>query len=58
VFRSGVVNDRALRKLEVDLRGKRSLELLVEDGGDGANSDWGVWIWPQVRRAGKETGKE
>ena len=26
------------------------LELLVEDAGDGASSDWGVWIEPQLER--------
>jgi hypothetical protein len=26
------------------------LELIVEDGGDGANRDWAVWLDPQLHR--------
>jgi hypothetical protein len=26
------------------------LGLSVEDGGDGAHSDWGIWISPQVKQ--------
>ena len=48
LFRSSLVKDQALRKLDVDVRGVSLLELSVEDGGDGNNSDWGVWIWPQL----------
>ena len=35
--------------VDVDVRGVNLLELAVEDGGDGTNSDWGVWIWPQLQ---------
>ena len=30
---------------EVDL-----LELIVENAGDGASGDWGVWLDPELRR--------
>jgi hypothetical protein len=48
LHRSAVVRDHTLRKLEVDVRRVDLLELVVEDGGDGANSDWGVWVSPQL----------
>lgn len=54
LFRSPLVKDQTLRKLEVDVQGVHLLELSVEDAGDGNNNDWGVWIRPQVRPAGKE----
>jgi len=50
LFRSVVVKDHTLGKLEVNVYGVSVLELAVEDGGDGANSDWGVWILPQLRK--------
>ncbi len=49
LFRSPLVKDHQLRNAEVDVIGIQVLELSVEDGGDGANSDWGVWISPQVK---------
>jgi hypothetical protein len=48
LFRSPLVKDQTLRKLDVDLQGVNLLELSVEDGGDGNNGDWGVWIWPKL----------
>ena len=49
LFRSSLVKDHQLRKADVGVSGIQVLELSVEDGGDGANSDWGVWIAPQVK---------
>jgi hypothetical protein len=49
LFRSPLVKDQALRKLDVDVQGVNLLELSVEDGGDGNNGDWGLWIWPQLQ---------
>ena len=48
LHRSAVVRDHTLGKVEVDVRGVDVLELAVEDGGDGAHSDWGVWISPEL----------
>ena len=50
LFRSPPVRDRKLRTLDVDVSGVRALELIVEDGGDGTHSDWGVWIAPRLVR--------
>ncbi len=49
-FRSPVIRDGFLRSLEVDVRGVRELELITENGGDGSQSDWAVWIAPRLIR--------
>lgn len=56
LFRSTQIRDHQLRHLDVDVTGVKILELIVEDGGDGTHSDWGVWLQPelsQVHPAGK-----
>ncbi len=53
LFRSSLVKDQALRKLDADVQGVNLLELSVEDGGDGNNGDWGVWIWPKLQPSAK-----
>lgn len=50
LFRSARINDHRLREQVVTLGGVTLLELIVEDAGDGANSDWGVWLEPQLER--------
>jgi hypothetical protein len=50
VFRSKRISDHQLRSLEVPLEGADQLELLVENAGDGASNDWGVWISPALTR--------
>lgn len=50
LFRSQRVADHQSREIEVSVAGVRRLELMVEDAGDGANSDWGVWLAPELRR--------
>ena len=50
LFRSGVLRDHRARSLDIDVSGVERLELRVEEGGDGPNSDWGVWLEPQLRR--------
>lgn len=50
LFRSDKITDHQLRMLDVDLSGASRLEMAVDDGGDGASSDWGVWIAPRLRR--------
>ena len=54
LFRSPLVKDQALRKLDVDVQGVRLLVPSVEDGEDGTDSDWGVWMSPQIQRSAKE----
>jgi hypothetical protein len=50
LFRSGAVRDHKVREQTVLLEGVSFLELVVEDAGDGGNSDWGVWLEPELRR--------
>lgn len=50
LFRSEVVRDHRARPVEVDVRGVRQLELIVEDAGDGITSDWGIWGEPVLER--------
>jgi hypothetical protein len=50
LFRSDPVNDLKERTLEVDLSGIDELELIIEDGGNGPNGDWGIWFSPELSR--------
>jgi hypothetical protein len=50
LFRSQLVRDRRLHKLDVDVSRVNVLELVVGNGGDGPDSDWGVWVSPELRR--------
>ena len=50
LFRSPLINDQQLRQLEVSVSGVQRLELIVEDGGNGKGSDWGVWVEPILER--------
>ncbi len=50
LFRSQVVRDHSARAQTVNVAKVKLLELLVEDAGDGGNSDWGVWLDPQLHR--------
>ena len=50
LFRSALIRDQRARELDVDVSGVKALELAVEDAGDGASGDWGVWVGPALRR--------
>ncbi|MEN6308560.1 MAG: NPCBM/NEW2 domain-containing protein [Anaerohalosphaeraceae bacterium] len=50
VFRSNTVREHHVQQAEIDVTGAGLLELVVEDGGDGANMDWGVWLEPVLKR--------
>ena len=49
LFRSPLIRDRRLHKLDLDVAGVKILELQTAPGPDGPNSDWGVWIDPTLR---------
>jgi len=49
--RSPLVKDHVVRSFDLDVRQVNLLELAVENGGDGTNGDWAVWLAPQVQRA-------
>jgi hypothetical protein len=50
LFRSERIINHRLHSIDVDIQGIKRLELVVEDAADGANSDWGVWISPTLKR--------
>jgi hypothetical protein len=50
LFRSKVIKDHRVRNLDLDISTVNELELVVEDGGDGPGSDWGVWLAPRLER--------
>ena len=50
LFRSQRVTDHVTRAKTVNVKGADLLELIVEDAGDGNNSDWGEWLNPQIER--------
>jgi hypothetical protein len=50
LFRSKLIKDHRVRKLNLDISTVNELEFVVEDGGDGPRSDWGVWLAPRLER--------
>lgn len=46
---NGVVEGTTV-SFDVDVRGIKSLTLIVNDGGNGKSVDWGVWIEPPLHR--------
>lgn len=50
LFRSTLVADRELHESSVDVSNVQTLKLIVEDGGNGNNSDHSVWIEPTLLR--------
>jgi len=50
LYRSRLITDRRLRRLEINVADVKQLELVVEDGGNGNSSDWGLWIEPTLER--------
>ncbi len=37
-------------EMKVDVSGVDTLELIVENAGDGSSSDWGIWLSPKLSR--------
>jgi hypothetical protein len=50
LFRSQKIADDKVREQNVSVAGVTVLELVVEDAGDGNNSDWGVWLESRLAR--------
>ncbi|MBP5622919.1 MAG: NPCBM/NEW2 domain-containing protein [Thermoguttaceae bacterium] len=50
IFRSALISDRELHESSVDVSNVQTLKLVVEDGGNGNNSDHSVWIEPKLLR--------
>ena len=49
-WRSPTTKAGKLHRYEIDLADAKSLELRVEDAGDGTGSDWGLWLEPTLSR--------
>jgi len=50
IYRSDRLGPDRLADYDLDVEGVRTLELETTDGGDGKNSDWGVWFDPTLTR--------
>ncbi len=50
VFRSSVIRKSAKANYDVNVSGVKTLELIVEDGGNGNGNDWGLWLDPVLSR--------
>jgi hypothetical protein len=50
IFRSPVIRKSAKASYKVDVTGVKTLELIVEDGGNGNGNDWGLWLDPTLSR--------
>jgi len=50
LFRSSLIKANQVQSLDVDVSGISKLELMTENGGDGTNGDWGVWLEPTLQR--------
>lgn len=50
LWRSPLVKSGNLQSYQVTVKDVQKLTLRVEDGGNGASSDWGVWLNPLLAR--------
>lgn len=50
LFNSGEVTDSRERSYNVNLQDVQELKLIVNDAGNGKNSDWGQWLSPKLYR--------
>lgn len=50
LWRSKLVKADTLIPFTVNVAGIHQLDLIAEDGGDGAASDWAIWIEPSIGR--------
>ncbi len=50
MFRSSTIEGSKERAMELDVSGVKSLELVVENGGEGNGNCWSVWGSPEVSR--------
>ena len=50
LWRSPIMKDSKLQTLEISVSSLQTLELQVENAGDGNSADWGLWLEPVVSR--------
>ena len=49
-YRSALIQGEETQKVNINVEGVRTLELITEDAEDGNGSDWSVWFNPQILR--------
>ena len=50
LYNSGIIKDSRERKYKINLDGVHTIKLIVNDAGNGKNSDWGQWLSPLLSR--------
>ena len=50
LFRSETISNPKVGSLDIDVSGVDTLELIVENAGNGNAGDWGVWLEPTLKR--------
>lgn len=50
IWKSHLIKSGSHQAYQLDLDGVQKLELMVDDGGDGNGSDWGIWLEPTLNR--------
>jgi hypothetical protein len=50
LFRSETIRMNAIKDVKIDISGITTLELIVEDAGDSAFDDHGIWFSPKLTR--------
>lgn len=50
LFRSEVIRDSQLHEVTLEISKINQLQLIVENANDGNNSDWSVWLNPELQR--------
>ena len=50
LFRSKTIRDHKVLEQPINIADIDLLELIVENAGDGASGDWGVWLDPELQR--------
>jgi hypothetical protein len=50
VFRSAIIRGSQKARYNVDVRGVKTLELLVDKAADGNGGNWGLWLDPVLNR--------
>ena len=50
IWKSQPLEGSKSASFDLDVRGVKTLELLTDDGGNGGNSDWGLWLDPKLTR--------
>ena len=50
IWKSKPLEGSEIATFDLSVQGVKTLELVTDDGGNGANSDWGLWLDPTLTR--------